>query len=227
MNRWLIAGALALVSTTALAGQGTGFYVGASGGRATYDISKQDLDDIALFAFSGSGATVLNPTSTFDDSDTTWSVVGGYRFNRGIAVEAGYVDLGSTKYRSTSNVRLPGLGVFPSTIGIDISAKGPIIAAELGTPIDASNFDLHFHLGAFFAKTSFDIGVGLSTFNERDVVSSNSTDFFAGVGFGYRFSNTLGASIDYTRFKDVGSKNKTGEGDIAAFRIGLQYTFSR
>jgi OOP family OmpA-OmpF porin len=226
VKRWLIAGSLALVSTAALADQGTGFYLGASGGNATYDISKGDLDDISFAAFADNGAIPLSPTSSFDDSDTAWSLIAGYRFSSFIAVEAGYLDLGSTKYRASGNVLLPGFGTFPSTVGIDLSAKGPIVAAQLGAPLGAK-FDVHTQLGAFFSKTSFDIGVGLGTFNGGDTVSANSADLFAGLGLGYRFSDTLAASVDFTRFKDVGDEEKTGEGDITSFRVGLTYTFAQ
>ena len=224
MKRWLIAGSLALVSTNALADQGRGFYLGASGGNATYDISQRELDDISFSAFADNGAIPLNPTSSFDDTDTAFSLVGGYRFTPYLAVEGGYLDLGSTKYRGSSTVRIPFLGQFASRVGIDISAKGPFAAASLGTPLGA-NFDLHTHLGGFFAKTEFDINVGLDTFNDDRTVSSTSLDFFAGIGLGYRFTDSFAASVDYTRFKAVGDENETGEGEITSFRLGVTYTF--
>ena len=224
MKRWLIAGSLALVSTTALADQSTGFYLGASGGNAKYDISKSDLDAISRSAFLDNGAIPLNPSSSFDDSDTAFALIAGYRFSPYISVEAGYMDLGSAKYRSTGNVLIPFFGTFASRINIDVSAKGPFVAGQLGAPL-GGNFDVHTNLGGFFSKTEFDIGVGLSSFNESDTVSSNSADLFAGVGVGYHFTDSLAASLDYTRFKDVGDENETGEGDITSFRLGLSYTF--
>jgi hypothetical protein len=42
---------------------------------------------------------------------------------------------------------------------------------------------------------------------------------------GYHFTDSLAASLDYTRFKDVGDEEETGEGDITSFRLGLSYTF--
>lgn len=224
MKKWLIAGSLALVSTTALADQGRGFYLGASGGTATYDISKQDLDAISSSAFTSNGAIPLNPTSSFDDSDTAFSLLAGYRFTPFFAIEGGYIDLGSTTYRNSSNVRLPFFGTFPARVGIDISAKGPFATALLGAPLGA-NFDIHTNLGGFYSKTEFDIGVGLDTFDQSDTVSSESLDLFAGVGLGYRFTDSFAASLDYTRFKDVGDEDDTGEGDITSFRLGVTYTF--
>jgi len=226
VNRWLIAGSLALVSTTALADQSNGFYMGLGGGNARYDVSKSAFDAISISAFLDNGAIPVNPTSSFDDSGTAWSLIAGYRFASFIAVEGGYLDLGSAEYRNSSNVLIPGLGTFPSTVGIDLSSRGPFAAARLGAPLGAK-FDVHTHLGAFFSRTEFDIGLTLGTFNGNEKVSSNSLDLFAGVGLGYHFTDELAASVDYLRFKDVGEENETGDGDVTSFRIGLTYTFPR
>ena len=65
----------------------------------------------------------------------------------------------------------------------------------------------------------------IATADVREKVSSNSADLFAGVGLGYHFSQGLGVTVDYLMFNDVGDEDKTGEGDIKSFRIGVTYTF--
>jgi OOP family OmpA-OmpF porin len=165
---------------------------------------------------------ILNKTSTFDDTDTAWSLVGGFRFNRYFAVEAGYVDLGNTKYRSSSTTRFFGLGTLPTTINIDIGARGALLAGSAAAPL-GEHFDLHGQLGAFFAKTRLDVGVGLGGTNTPTHIEDNSQDLFAGVGVAYHFFEGLTASVDYSRYKDVGSDD-TGEGDVTSLRIGLTYT---
>jgi OmpA-OmpF porin, OOP family len=226
VKRWLIVGSLALVSTTALADQTNGFYLGGSAGNAKYDLSKGDLDAISRSAFLDNGAIPLNPTSSYDDSDTAWSLIAGYRFNQFIAVEGGYMDLGSTKYRNSGNVLLPGVGTLPSTVSIDLSAKGAFAAAKVAAPI-GPNFDIHSHVGTIVARTEFDIGLSLGSFRGGEKLSSDSADFFAGAGVGYRFTDSFAASVDYLIFKDVGDGDETGEGDIKSFRIGVTYTFPR
>ncbi len=224
MNRWLTVACLALGSSTALAAnEEPGFYFGASGGTAKYDISKQDMDDAARFGLTGNNGFALNPTSSFDNTDAAGSLIAGFRFNPYISIEAGYIDLGSTTYRSSSNVVFPGLGTVPTTIGIEIAAKGPVVAASFGAPL-GGGFDVHSQLGGFFAKTSLNVDVTLSGNRTRTALESDSQDLFAGVGVAYRFRDGLTASVDYTRYKAVGNENETGEGDITSFRIGVYYT---
>jgi predicted porin len=223
VNRWLIAASLALTSTAALAADGEpGFYFGASAGNATYDISKQDMDQAADYGVVSNGGVILNKSSTFDDSDTAWSLVAGFRFNPYLSVEAGYVDLGSTRYRSSSTTRFFGLGTVPTSINIDIGAKGALLAGSLSAPL-GGHFDLHGQLGAFFAKTTLDVGVGIGSVTTPTRLEDDSQDLFAGVGVAYHFFDGLAASVDYSRYKDVGADN-TGEGDVTSLRIGLTYT---
>jgi OOP family OmpA-OmpF porin len=225
VNRWLVGACLALGSASALAAnnEGPGFYFGASGGTAKYDIAKHDLDDAASFGLTGNNGFALNPTSSFDNTDTAWSLIGGFRINPYISIEAGYVDLGSTKYSSSSNVIFPGLGTIPTTIGIEIAAKGAVIAGSLGAPL-GGGFDVHTQLGAFFAKTSLNVDVTLSGNRTRTALESDSQDLFAGVGVAYHFADGLTASVDFTRYKAVGDENETGEGDITSLRVGVHYT---
>jgi hypothetical protein len=180
------------------------------------------MDQAADFGVISTGGVILNKTSSFDDSDTAWSLVAGFRFNRYFSVEAGYVDLGNTKYRSSSTTRFFGLGTLPTSINIDIGAKGALVAGSAAVPL-GGHFDLHGQLGALFARTSLDIGVGIGGINTPTRIEDDSQDLFAGVGVAYHFFEGLTASVDYSRYKDVGS-DETGEGDITSLRIGLTYT---
>jgi OmpA-OmpF porin, OOP family len=220
----LIAGALALASTTAMAAEDHGFYINAGVGEATYDIAKSDLDDLAEFAFEDNGAILLAPESSYEDTGDAISVAVGYRFSRYIAVEAGYVDLGSAEYRAESPAIIPGLGLLDASLGIDISAKGPTLAAAGFIPL-GEKFDLHGHLGILFSDLEFDVTVGLDDVSDRQSFSASSEDVFAGVGAAFHFTKNFAVSLDYSLFQDVGDEEETGEGDIDALRLSLQYRF--
>jgi len=223
VKKFLIAGSLALVSVNAMADENRGFYLNANFGQAKYDISQQDLDDVARLAFEANGVSVLGADSTFDDKGSSWSLSGGYRFSRYLAVEVGYLDLGSAEYRANELVSVPGIGLMDATIGVDISAKGPTVAAAGFAPI-GEKFDVHGRLGVFFSDTTLDVGVGIGGVTQSDNLSANSQDFFAGIGAAYHLTKNFAASLDYSLFKDVGDK-QTGEGDIDSLTLGLQYTF--
>jgi OOP family OmpA-OmpF porin len=224
MKSYVIAGALALVALDAVADENRGFYLNAGVGQAKYDISQQDLDDVALAAFQSNSVIVISSNSSYDDKGSAWSLAGGYRFSPYVAVEVGYMDLGSTDYRATGPVFVPGAGIVNSTINIELSAKGPTVAAAGYAPLN-EKFDVHGHLGMFFSDTTFDFGVGLSTVSQSGSVSGRSEDFFAGVGAAFHFTKNFALSLDYSAFKDVGDENETGEGNIDSLHLSVQYTF--
>lgn len=223
MKRFLLAGSLALLSVSAFADQDRGFYLNANFGQAQYDISQDDLDGIAIAAFEENGVAVIDADSSFDDEGSPWSLSGGYRFSRYLAVEVGYLDLGTARYDATGTVLLPVLGgvLADAAVGIDISSQGPTVAAAVYAPI-AEKFDVHGRLGMFFADSSFDFTVGLDDVSESDEISQSSEDFFASVGAAFHFTPNFAASLDFTLFKDVGDEL---EADVDSLTLGLQYTF--
>jgi hypothetical protein len=221
VKKFLMAGSLALLSGSALAEQDRGFYLNANFGQAQYDISQDDLDAVALGAFEANGVTVIDADSSLDDEGSPWSLSGGYRFSRYLAVEVGYLDLGTAKYDATGAVSLPVIGIVDTTLGIDISAKGPTVAAVAYAPI-GEKFDVHGRLGMFFADSSFDIGVALDAVTDSEEISENSEDLFASIGAAFHFTPNFAASLDFTLFQDVGDEIET---DVDSLTLGVQYTF--
>lgn len=225
MKTTLIAGLLTLASTTAaVAAEDRGFYLNASFGQAKYDVSQDELDTVALLAYESNDITVIDANSSLDEKGSAWSLTGGYRFSPYIAVEAGYMNLGSAKYRATGDVFVPGLGVMDSTLGIDIKAKGPVVSAIGVLPL-GEKFDVHGHLGVFFSKLTMDIGVSLDDVTVSDSISGSSQDVFAGVGAAYHFTKSVALSLDYSALSKVGNENETGEVDVKSLRLGVQYAF--
>lgn len=109
-----------LLSTQALAADGTGFYVGAGVGQS----KAKD----ACTGLAGTGITC-------DDKDTAFSIFGGYQVNTNFGVELGYTDLGK--------VTASGFGVTAS-----IEAKGLELVGVGTYPINPQ-FDVYGKLGLF------------------------------------------------------------------------------
>ncbi|MBY5990792.1 porin family protein [Ferrimonas balearica] len=93
-NTLALSAILALCSAPALA-KDEGFYIGASLGGATVQQKGNDAIDFP----------------EFDESDFAWKIFAGYQFGPVLAIEGGYVDLGSP---STSRTEIDpyGLDVF-------------------------------------------------------------------------------------------------------------------
>lgn len=200
-----------------------GWYVGVSPGQASYDVSQDDLDEIVIDAFASAGAPIISGTSSLDDSDTAWSIFGGYRFNPYLAVEVGYVDLGSAEYRSSGTVNLSG-SVTPASFNMDFSSTGFTVATLGSLPL-GEMFDVHARLGIFFSDMEIDMSTTIGTGSASDQLSASSEDVFYGLGAAWHFGGNWSLSGDWQRYDAVGDEEETGEGDIDVLSLSLAYKF--
>ena len=224
-----ICAALAVCATFAApvataADQQAGFYVGIRGGQATADIDQDELDLIVDDAFFFAGAPVVAGESSLEDSDTTWAFFAGFRVNDYLALEASYMNLGTSEYRAEGLIDVPGPGFAEANMGIDFAVKGFTTNLIARVPLSES-FDLHGTVGLFFSETEITVSGGSSGFNLTERVSGDDQDLFYGVGLGWRVSESMSLSLDYHLYKDVGSEDDTGETDITALTLGAAFHF--
>jgi OOP family OmpA-OmpF porin len=181
---------LGLASAVAFAGpafaQDTGFYAGLSFGQ-----SSADFDCSGLI--------------TCDDQDTAWKILGGYRFNRNLAVEFGYTDLGEG---SGSD------GVDTATIE---STAFEVVA--VGSFPIANNFSVYGKAGFFRGDTEATV-----TGTSSGSVSESNTDLTYGVGVQYDFNRNLGVRGEWQRYTNLGGEN-IDEFDVDVISVGLIWRF--
>lgn len=200
-----------------------GWYFGVTGGQTEADLNKPDFDDMVIFAFESNGMDVLSGTSTLDDSDTSFSLFGGYRFSEFFATEVSYVDLGTGKYRSSGVV--DPFGSAPpttATYSADYEVAG-FTAAAIGSAPIGHGFDLHGRVGILFADTEISGRATISSAVGSDSVSADSQDFFYGLGLGLQVGANWSFSLDWQQFKDVGDEDETGEADVNRLSLGVIY----
>lgn len=221
---WAIGLALAIAASTASAAEESGWYVGLNGGQATADVSQEDGDDAIIFAIEDVGGVVLAGESSLDDSDTTWSIFGGYKVNQYFAVEAGYLDLGAVEYRAKANVLFPGFGTTTLNSGIDVEVTGFTVAAIGSLPL-GEMFDIHARLGLLFSETEVTVSISdrFGRFSDSD--SASDTDVFYGAGVTWHMGDSWALNLDYLLYKDVGNEDETGETDMDSVTLGLAYNF--
>ena len=123
----------------------------ASGGYIGGGLGNSRLDDDG--AFDG---------LSFDDTDTTAQIVGGYKFNKYFALEARYSDYGSF-----------------SVMGLGIDASAMSIHGVASIPFGASGWELFLQGG--FGRVSLDVP-GEST---------DESAFGTGIGIRYSFTENL------------------------------------
>jgi OmpA-OmpF porin, OOP family len=182
---------LGLASAMAFAGpalaQDAGWYVGATLGQSK---SKDACE----------GGPV-----DCDDKDNAWRILGGYQFNKNLAIELGYTDLGEA---SASG------GGFTASIE---AAVWELVA--VGSLPITPNFSVYGKLGMYRGETDLTTNLpGIS--NE----SESNTDLTFGIGVRWDFTKNLGLRAEYQVYQDVGGGN-IGEGDVEVISLGVIWKF--
>ena len=207
--------AASLVVLCTLAGQANaqqpqrGWYAGASAGQSSADVSSNGLVVI--------GATAS--TVTVEDTDTGYKAYGGYRFGRHLAVEAGYVDLGS--FGATRHVTSPGIG----SLKAETSVSG-IFGQAVGIIPLGERFSL-FATGGLFAnevKTTLSSTGGVVLVGQRSE-SHSDVNAKLGVGAGFDFTPNFGVRVEWERFFQVGDDSVGGKSDLDLLSIGIVVRF--
>ncbi|MCY7371203.1 MAG: OmpA family protein [Polaromonas sp.] len=197
----------AMVSPYALADD-LGWYGGANIGR-----SAATIDDARIT--SGLASRGLGTSSISDrDSSTGFKLYGGYQFNRNLALEAGYFDLG--KFGYTANTIPAG------TLDGNIKLKGFNLDAVGILPI-TDRFSALGRVGLNYAQAR-DSFTGTGAVNVANPnPSERGTNYKLGLGLQYAFTQALGMRAEVERYRVNDAVGNKGHVDL--FSVGLVYRF--
>ncbi len=129
------------------AAQESGFYVGAALGQSKFDWTIDDDLDLK-----------------FDPSQVAWKVFGGYQFNRYVALEGGFLDMGDGRQ---------------DVSGVDVSVSATAFQGSviLSYPVNAF-FSPYVRGSAMAYEVDAKATDGIDTFS----ASGNDKDFSYGIG---------------------------------------------
>jgi len=169
---YIIASSIAAIGSTCFA---ENFYAGIGAGRTSFD---NDLcNDVEAIPGVGPGSC--------DDSDTAWKLFGGYQFNKNIAVEISYIDLGDFSFDNT-------------VIDIDADVDAFAIDAVGILPLN-DMFSLHGRAGIARWDLNGDSNILGTTVDFDD----NGTDFHYGLGGTFNVTEQIGIRAEWERIEDV------------------------
>lgn len=202
-----------LATSTAFAAGAEHFYIGAALGGTTV----KDAPSAAEFD-SDLASIGLTSSSSVDDTDTGWKLFGGYMFNRNLAVEASYADLGELNI--DSRITAPFTGNLETTW----EAWSLAVSAVGIWPL-AYNFDIFGKAGLHYwdaeLKATATAGGGVGTGSDDD----NGTDVLYGIGAAYNLTDQFALRAEWERYTNIGDDNSTGESDVDMWSAGVQYSF--
>jgi len=207
---------LAFLSFPALAENYT--FPGASGLYATANIGFAEYD------YDTTGWTDV------DDSDTAYSVGFGYEFNKYIAVEAGWLDIGKTSASASGTLTgtlygkpYTATGTLTGEAETDGFYLGPIVSLPI-----TEKFKAYAKIGVYFWDTDIEASAsGTITYdgtiyagNAKVQQSESGEDLYFGIGASYDIINNFTVRADWTRYEVMND-------DVDVFAVGVVFKFGK
>lgn len=214
-----VAAMLALGPAIASAQEGP--YFGLFLGKGLLDLSQSDLNALAARTTQPVGGSTPSGRSDLNDMDSVWGVQAGYRFNRFVAAEVGYVDLGKASYVANLS----------STVGAvtqnfhyraRFQSSGPTVAVLGLLPI-GERFDVYARGGIYFADTRFRTVVQRAATTTSTERKAGTQELFGGAGFAWNINDDYALKAEATYFLDAGDDDRTGEASVTMLTLGITF----
>lgn len=184
-------------------------HFGVFGGISSVDLSKAEYDEAFTSATEFQfGGTAEIDSSSMDDRGAAWGIQIGYDWNSYVALELGYVDLGSALYEAdivADNIFFTG--ILP--VEFKHESTGPTLALLGMYPLNEM-VTIHGRAGIYFSDTRLSADVAGVTESQK----GSDEDVNFGLGASWNFSDSHALRFEYQRFLDVGNEDKTGERDV-------------
>ncbi len=184
-----------------------GFYAGALAGWANYP---------------GRPLIIVGSSTLFSqdthEHDVSWGFVGGYRFGRHFAIEAGYRDLGEARADLADAANT-------TRAKLRFSARGATVAAVGLFPF-GPRWEMFVKGGALYQNVDFHLDGTQSgvPFALSSSLRNDDTLYLEG-GASYRFDSHLKANLGLSYFPNIGKRGKTGEAEVRSTFLGISYQF--
>ena len=229
---------VAIIAFIALAGSAVvataraaelGVYAGVSYAMVKKDSTRSVFENEAM-VIDGLAGFVSDPasrTATFDDEDSSYGFVVGWRMSEHIALEGGYMDLGDVKYRehssgefqsdppeagtfqknidsSTSGIQMSALGILPLTYRWEVYARGGVLISNSTESI----FVLDDRGGGGKLR-----------------VTKSGFDLLAGVGVSFSLAEIYNLRLEYQRVFDAGDDATLDAADVDLMTLNVSVSF--
>jgi opacity protein-like surface antigen len=196
------------------------YLVGFGGESSASGLSQEQVDDNLAAIFGSVGLDVVDASSTLDDSDTGFGIVGGYQLNDHFAFEFGYVDLGTISYRATGTVT-DGVDQAAAEAILESEADGPVVSVLGILPI-GDRFSVFGRAGLSLMNAKGSARLTVADVSDRARPSSQKSDFMFGAGMEYALGRHFAVRLAWDRYLDVATENVVGDTDADLYTLGVR-----
>lgn len=201
-----------------------GFYFEVAVGKSTFnDVSQTAADQAARNFFDDFDLPVQTLTSALEDTDRSYALISGYRFNPWFSMEAGYFRLGAFQYTSSGTVSDGGT-ILPSQFNLSYRAKGFMLGGTASLPL-GNYFELRGRAGVSDSETRLKLYASVDGDAVSDKYSESSQDFYYGAGFGVLVFDYYRIGVDWMRHEKLGRSNGNGSTDVDNVMLSFTYQY--
>jgi OmpA-like transmembrane domain len=206
-----------------------GVYAGVSFAMVKKDATQSAFEDeaLAVAALVGFQPDPATRTATFDDEDSSYGFVVGWRMSEHVAFEGGYLDLGEVKYREHAAGEFLSDPPEPGTLqqNIDSSTSGIQLSA-LGILPLSYRWEVYARGGVLIANNTEDIFVQDELGSSGKLRSTKSGfDLLAGVGISFSIAEIYNLRLEYQRVFDAGESATLDEADVDLATLNVTVSF--
>ena len=224
-----MAGSASLVPASAAE---LGVYAGVSYAMVKRDAKRSEFEGAAQGIADFIGFQPQTTTAKFDNEDSSYGFVVGWRMSEHLAFEGGYMDLGDVSYREhsdglflspddppgpsepgslqqnidsgTSGIQVSALGILPLSYRWEVFARGGVLIS--------SNVE-----SLFIAD---DLGN-----TARSRATKSGFDLLAGAGVSFSIAEIYNLRLEYVRVFDAGESDTLAEADVdmAMFNVTVSF----
>jgi opacity protein-like surface antigen len=200
--------ALALLTTAAFpspASADEGWYLGLGVGHVEYG-------DEGTVNFAGESFAAREQSDSHDPSSSI-SLWVGYRFNRHLALEAGYLDNAQGDFTLT-NAADEAVATFV------FATRGATFALVGSVPL--GKWEPYARLGVWYTETDVRIWKdGAQVFGRRE----SGAELLTSLGLAYNFTPRWQTKLDIAFVPDAGQRTGTGASNVGVATLGFTYRF--
>ena len=221
-KHWMPLCLLALSASTQAA-EMNHWYIGVSGGAADFDLNVTDAERHLPFT-NAAGDPLSQDTYRFNTDTSVYQIFDGYRFNRYIAAEIHYADMGTVNRKGDFTVTNGGPlnGILTSLTKFEASGAG---LSVLGIWPVNDQIEIFGRAGVFAWRlhAPFTIDSNGSRLTAGDPGESGKDPFF-GIGGVYKWED-FGVRLEYQRYTFERPFGATHDTDANVFNVGAFYSF--
>ncbi len=196
-----------LLATTSCAAMAGNMYVVGSYGYSMFQLDRGALDSRrVVIATNGY-------TSSLDENSTAVQLKLGYQFTPNIAVEAGYADIGKSRYKASYT---------GGSVDVTAKATGLTFAALGIVPIN-DKFSAFAKLGMIDAKADVSVTAPAGATSLRSDSTTKWRPVY-GIGGIYNASKEIGVRLELEQFNKLGDANSANF-DVNVLSAGVSYKF--